>query len=76
MTDPEDLLDSIDDAEIIGTVTDALGDFVKVGVLDHAVLLGVQDPPAILDTPELRAEFGRLWAEACRRADEATETPS
>ena len=73
MTDPEDLLDNIDDAEIIGTVTDALGDFVKVGVLDNAVLLGVQSPPAILDTPELRAEFAGHWAEACRRADEATE---
>jgi hypothetical protein len=71
MTDPEDLLDRIDDAEVIGIVTDAMGDYVKVGVLDHAALIGVKGSPGILDTPELRAEFTALWAEACRRADAA-----
>jgi F420-0:gamma-glutamyl ligase len=73
LTDPEELLAALDDAEIIGTVTDAMGDFVKVGVIESAVLIGVKGSPAILDTAELRDEFGRLYAEACRRA-EATET--
>lgn len=71
MTAPEELLASIAVAEIIGTVTDAMGDLVKVGVLGHAVLIGVIGSPAVLDTPELRDDFAKLYAEACRRAEAA-----
>jgi hypothetical protein len=67
-TDPGELLDAIDDAEVIGTVTDAMGDYVKVGVLRDAALIGVSGSPAILDTPERQAEFDGYWAEARRRA--------
>ncbi len=70
-TDPEELLDALDDAEVIGTVTDAMGDYVKVGVLRRAALIGVSGSPAILDTRERRAEFDGYWGEACRRAEAA-----
>jgi len=78
MPDPEELLAALDDAEIIDTITDALGDFVKVGHLGSAVLIGVEGSPAILDTPELRDDFAKLYAEACRRAEaaEATAEPA
>jgi hypothetical protein len=69
--DPEELLDRLDDAEIIDTITDALGDFVKVGHLGSAVLIGVEGSPAILDTPELRDDFAKMYAEACRRVEAA-----
>ena len=70
-SDPEELLDALDDAEIIGIVTDAMGDWVKVGVLQAAVLVGVNGSPAILNTPERRDEFARYWMEACRQAEAA-----
>jgi hypothetical protein len=70
-SDPEELLDALDDAEIIGIVTDAMGDWVKVGVLQTAVLVGVNGSPAILDTPARRDEFARYWMEACRQAEAA-----
>jgi hypothetical protein len=74
MSDPEELLSALDDAEVIGTVRDALGDFVKVGVLGSAVLIGVSGSPAILDTPGMRDEFARLWMEACRAAEQDHNT--
>lgn len=70
-SDPEELLAALDDAEVIGIVTDAMGDWVKVGVLRTAVLIGVNGSPAILDTPERRDEFARYYMEACRQADAA-----
>ena len=75
-SDPEELLAAIDDAEVIGTVTDALGDFVKVGVIRTAVLIGVSGSPAILDTPGMRDEFARYWMEACRQAEAAGAVPA
>jgi hypothetical protein len=75
MSDPEELLSALDDAEVIGTVRDALGDFVKVGVLGSAVLIGVSGSPAILDTPQTREEFERLWMEARQLADAAEAEP-
>lgn len=69
MSDPEELLAALDDAEIIGTVTDALGDFVKVGVIETAVLIGISGSPGILDTPERCDEFARYWMEACRQVE-------
>lgn len=74
-SDPEELLDALDDAEIIGIVTDAMGDWVKVGVLRTAVLIGVNGSPAILDTPERRDEFARYWMQACRQAEAAEAEP-
>lgn len=79
MTGPDELLDAVGDAEVIGTVTDAFGDHARVGYITGtgAVLIGVTGSPAILDTPESRAEFTRYWAEACRRAEAAeAETAS
>lgn len=70
-TDPEEPLAALDDAEVIGTVTDALGDFVKVGHLGTAVLIGVSGSPGILDTPEMRGEFDRYWVQACQLAEAA-----
>lgn len=68
MTDPEELLAMIDDAEIIDIIEDATGDWVKVGVLRHTVLIGVNGSPVILDTPERRDRFAKACAEAERRA--------
>jgi len=65
----EELLAAIDEAEIIDVIPDALGDPVKVGVLQGAVLIGVEGSPGILDTRESRDRFARAWMEACRVAD-------
>jgi hypothetical protein len=70
-TNPEELLAALDDAEIVGTATDAMGDWAKVGVLGSAVLIGVNGSPAIFDTPEMRDNFAKLYADACRRAEAA-----
>jgi hypothetical protein len=70
-TDPEDLADAIDDAEIVDQFRDSLGDKVTVGWLPGAVLIGVGGSPAILGTPELRDRFAKAHAEAERRAEAA-----
>jgi DNA-binding protein YbaB len=66
-SDPEELLAALDDAEVIGTVTDALGDVVKVGVIGGAVLIGVSGSPAILEEAK-QEEFAQLYVAACHQA--------
>lgn len=68
-SDPHDVLDDIDDAEITDQFEDSLGDKVTVGYLRDAVLIGVSGSPAILGTPELRDRFAKAYAEAERRAE-------
>ena len=60
---------AITDAEVIGTVTDDMGDEVRLGVLGGAVLVGVTGSPAILATPAQREQFMRFYMEAERRAE-------
>lgn len=75
MSDPGELLEAIRDTVIIDVITDLAGDWIKVGVLRHAVLIGVSGSPAILDTPERRDRFIKAYAEAERQAEAAGDVP-
>jgi len=75
VSDPGELLEAIRDTVIIDVITDLAGDWIKVGVLRHAVLIGVSGSPAILDTPERRDRFIKAYAEAERQAEAAGDVP-
>ena len=75
VSDPGELLNAIDDARIIGVITDPAGDWVKVGVIRHAVLIGISGSPVILDTPQRRDRFIKAYAEAERQAEAAGDVP-